>query len=97
VYPLPELDSSDFGGSCVFHEVIKRDTSVSTHPSSGVSETSLYVLLHTFDGNFAGYFSAQQIGSGDYDFRTENMVLENQHKSEILKNDDELKTYLVQS
>jgi hypothetical protein len=39
-HPLPKLDTSDLSGRGILHEIVERDASVSTHPSSCVCQSA---------------------------------------------------------
>lgn len=75
LHPLPELDTSNLGGSSVLHEVVEGDASIASDPGGGVSEAAGHVLLDTLQSNLARDLRVQQVGSGNLDLGPKVVVL----------------------
>ena len=59
----------------MLHEIVERDTTVAANPGAAVAETGRDVRADTLFGDPSWNFCVQEIGGGNFDVITADMIL----------------------
>lgn len=83
--PLPQLDTSDFGGRGVLHKIVERNTTIASEPSGTVGKGSGDVTAETFRSYLSWYCRVEQVCCCHFHVFTSYMILKELMYMSILK------------